>query len=70
MALYVRDALPGIYPAICFGPNSARRAEARAFFKDIEQELGPLSLQEQFKCFCTIPLSIWTWLTEEFDLFQ
>ncbi len=70
MARYVRDALPGIYPAACFGPNRARRAEARAFLKDIAEELGPLAFQEQFKCLCTIPLSIWTWFTEMFDLFQ
>lgn len=67
---YVRSALPGIYPAIRFGPNRERRAEARAFLKDIEQKLGPLSIKERLECWGTIPLSAWTWMTEKLGLFQ
>ncbi len=67
---YVRRALPGIYPAFRFGPNPARRMEALRFMKEIERELGPLSLTERVKCWGTVPLSFWTWLTERLDLFQ
>jgi hypothetical protein len=70
MRTYVRDALPGIYPAIWFAPNRERRDEARAFFFDIEKELGPLSIQERLNCWGTVPLSFWTWITENFNLFQ
>lgn len=70
MRRYVRSALPGIYPAICFGPNRARRAEARQFFREIQEEFGPLSLIERVQCWGTLPLSIWTWVAEKFDLFQ
>jgi hypothetical protein len=70
MRRYVRDALPGIYPAIRFGPNRKRRAEARQFFKEIVQELGPLSVIERLQCWGTLPLSAWTWMTEKFGLFQ
>jgi hypothetical protein len=67
---YVRSALPGLFPAIHFGPNAERRQEIRDFLKEIEKELGPLSLKERFSCWATLPLSAWTWLTEELDLFQ
>jgi hypothetical protein len=70
MADYVRDALPGIYPAMWFGPNRARRAEARAFLHEVIEELGPLSLEGRFKCLGTIPLSLWTWFAEKYHLFQ
>jgi len=70
MRRYVRDALPGIYPAIRFGPNRERRAEARQFLKEIVQELGPLSVKERLQCWGTMPLSAWTWMTEKFGLFQ
>jgi hypothetical protein len=70
MRRFVRDALPGIYPAIRFGPNRERRAEARQFLKEIVQELGPLSVKERLQCWGTLPLSAWTWMTEKFGLFQ
>jgi len=70
MCRYVRNALPGLYPAIYFGPNRERRREARAFLQAVQKELGPLSLQERVKCAGTIPLSFWTWLTEKIHLFQ
>jgi hypothetical protein len=67
---YVRSALPGLFPAIRFGPNADRRQEIRDFLKEIERELGPLSFKERFFCWATLPLSAWTWLTEKLDLFQ
>jgi len=70
MREYVRNALPGLYPAILFGPNRERRAEVRALLKDIEKEFGPLSLQEHIFGWATIPLSAWTWLAEKLTLFQ
>ncbi|MBN1848627.1 MAG: cobalamin-dependent protein [Deltaproteobacteria bacterium] len=70
MGRYVRNALPGIYPAIRFGPNRDRRAEAIQFLKDIEKELGPLSVKERLQCWGTVPLSFWTWMTEKLGLFQ
>ena len=70
MKHYVRKALPGIYPALRFGPNPARRNEARQFLEAIEQEFGPRSLKEHLACWATVPLSLWTWMTETFGLFQ
>lgn len=70
MRLYVRNSVPGIYPAILFGPNRYRRAEAREFLKEIQKELGPLSLKERLRCWGTVPLSLWTWMAEKLDLFQ
>jgi hypothetical protein len=70
MRQYIRNALPGLYPAIRFGPNRERRAEARRLLKEIEKELGPLSIKERLQCWGTIPLSAWTWMTEKLNLFQ
>jgi len=70
MRRYVRKALPGIYPAIRFGPNRERRAEARRFVRDIEEEFGPLSPTERLESWATMPLSLWTWLTGTLGLFQ
>jgi hypothetical protein len=70
MRQYVRDALPGIYPAICFGPNRERRVEARQFLTEIEKELGPISFKERLQCWGTVPLSAWTWIAEKLCLFQ
>ena len=70
MRSYVRSALPGIYPAIRFGPNQQRRSEARQFLREIEDELGSLSLKERLQCWGAIPLSAWTWMTEKLALFQ
>lgn len=70
MRRYVRNALPGIYPAVRFGPNRERRAEALRFLREIEKELGPLSLGERLACWGTVPLSCWTWFTEKLGLLQ
>jgi len=70
MRSYVLNAVPGIYPAILFGPNRNRRAEARAFLREIQREFGTLSVTERLRCWGTVPLSLWTWMTEKLDLFQ
>lgn len=70
MRRYVRDALPGIYPAMRFGPNRERRSEAREFIKEIEKELGPISFKERLQCWGTVPLSAWTYVVERLGLFQ
>jgi hypothetical protein len=70
MAGYVRNALPGIYPAVRFGPNRERRAEAARFLREIEEELGRLSLRERLACWGTVPLSGWSWLTGKLGLLQ
>ena len=70
MRRYVRRALPGIYPAIRFGPTPESRTQARRFLQSIEAELGPLSLKERLICWGTVPLCAWTWMTEKLDLFQ
>jgi hypothetical protein len=70
MREYVRVGLPAIYPAILFGPDPDRRAEARNFLKDIEKEFGPLSFKDRLHCWATIPLSLWTWITAKLRIFQ
>ena len=70
MRRYVRESVAGIYPAVLFGPNRGRRTEAREFLKEIEKELGPLSVKERLRCWGTIPLSAWTWMTAKLGLFQ
>ncbi len=70
MRRYVEKALPGIYPAIRFGPNRERREEARHLFREIELEFGPLSFKDRLRCWCTVPLSFWTWMTAKLGLFQ
>lgn len=67
---YVRQGLPGIYPAIQFGPNRERREEARQFLMEIEREFGNLSLKERLQCWGTVPLAFWTWMSEKLGLFQ
>jgi hypothetical protein len=70
MGGYVRSAVPGLFPAIHFGPNAARRQEAGKFLEEIERELGPLSLKERLYCWATVPFSAWTWLAERLNIFQ
>jgi hypothetical protein len=67
---YVRSAVPGLYPAILFGPNGDRRREAREFLREIEKEIGSLSIKERLSCWATVPLSAWTWVIEKLNLFQ
>jgi hypothetical protein len=63
MREYVRSAIPGIWPAMVFGPNPRIRAEARAFLKDIEFEMGPMSIAERISSWLTLPFCLWTWLS-------
>ena len=67
---YVQSALPAIYPAIRFGPNRQRRAEARRFLEDIVREFGSFTLKNRLECWATIPLSLWTYMKENLGLFQ
>jgi hypothetical protein len=66
----VRSGVAATYPAMLFGPNRARRDEARAFLRDIEKEMGKLSLRERLFCYATIPLSVWTWFASKLNVFQ
>jgi hypothetical protein len=66
----VRSGVAVTYPAMIFGPNKARRDEAREFLRDIEKEMGGLSLKERLFCLATIPLSLWTWLTTKLNILQ
>jgi haloalkane dehalogenase len=66
----VRSGVAATYPAMIFGPNKARRDEAREFLRDIEKEMGGLSLKERLFCLATIPLSLWTWLTTKLNILQ
>ena len=70
MREYVRGAVPALYPAILFGPNRARRADARVLFHEIRQETGGLSIKERLSCLATIILSFWTWLTLKLNISQ
>jgi haloalkane dehalogenase len=67
---YVRSSLPGLYPAILFGPNAERRKEAKEFLKEIERELGPVCAKERLFGWATVPFSAWTWLVERLNVFQ
>jgi hypothetical protein len=67
---YVRSSAAALYPAMIFGPNRDRRAEARRFLKDVEKKLGPLSIRERLFCWATIPLSVWTWTAAKLDILQ
>jgi hypothetical protein len=70
MKQYVRSAIPAMYPAMLFGPNKERRAEARTLLRDIKHEMGRLSMKERLFCMSTIPLSLWTWLTAKLNILQ
>jgi hypothetical protein len=67
---YVRSALPAIYPAIWFGPNRQCREDARQFLDNIVKEFGTLSFKERLACWGTLPLSFWTWMTENVGWLQ
>jgi hypothetical protein len=70
MQTYVRSGRAGIYPAVFFGPNRERRAEAGAFLREIEAELGRQSFSERMAACATVPLAIWTSLTARLNIFQ
>jgi hypothetical protein len=70
MKEYVRNAIPAIYPAMLFGPNKDRGADARALLREIRQETGGLSMKEWLFCLATIPLSAWTWLAAKLNISQ
>jgi haloalkane dehalogenase len=70
MKEYVRRAVPAIYPAMLFGPNKDRRADARELLEEITRETGKISMKERIFCLITIPLSFWTWLTAKLNVFQ
>jgi hypothetical protein len=70
MKEYVRNAVPALYPAMLFGPNKDRRADARALLREIRQETGGLSMKERLFCLASIPLSFWTWLTAKLNILQ
>jgi hypothetical protein len=59
---YVRRAIPGIWPAVVLGPNQRIRSEARSLLKNIESDMGPLSIAERISSWVTLPLCLWTWL--------
>jgi haloalkane dehalogenase len=66
----IRSALPGIVPAILFGPNRENRAKARALFRKICQDTGKLSARELFLCAASPILAVWTALSSRLRLFQ
>jgi len=70
MKEYVRDAVPALYPVILFGPNRARRTDARNLLDEIRQETGELSMKERLLGLASIPLSFWTWLTGKLNIYQ
>lgn len=67
---YVRSAIPGIWPAVVFGLNPRLRAEARSFIKDIELEMGPMSIVERISSWLTLPFCLWTWLSTRLSIGQ
>ncbi len=70
MRIYVRRAIPAMYPAMLLGPNKERRAEARELINDIIQETGRLSITDRLFGIATIPLTAWTWLTKKLHIAQ
>jgi len=70
MKEYVMTAVPALYPAIIFGPNKDRRADARELLREIRQETGALPLKKRLYCLASIPLAAWTWLTAKLNILQ
>jgi hypothetical protein len=70
MRSVVRNSLPALYPATLFGPNRARRTEARVLFEEILGALGGLSRKERALCLATLPFSAWTALAARLKMFQ
>ncbi len=70
MRIYVRRAIPAMYPAILLGPNKERRTEAKELLNEIIQETGSLSITDRLFGIATIPLTAWTWLTKKLHIAQ
>ena len=70
MKEYVRDAVPALYPAMFFGPNKARRSEAKILLDEVTQDAGDLSTKERLLCLGSIGLTFWTWLTTRLNIRQ
>ncbi len=66
----IRSAMPGIVPAILFGPNARARSEARALFNDVRKEIGPLSWGERVRCLGAPVLAVWTSVANRLKIFQ
>ena len=70
LARTVRGAAAGLHAAALFGPNRARRHEARDLLGDVARETGPLTPGERVQCWATVPLAAWTWAARHLNLFQ
>jgi haloalkane dehalogenase len=66
----VRSALPGIVPAILFGPNRSARSAARALFREVRKEIGSLSSDERLECIGSPLLALWTSFANRLRVFQ
>ncbi len=67
---FLRSTLPALYPALLFGPNKDRRAEAKELLREITAATGKLTVKERFFCFATLPLSLWTWCAQKLNIGQ
>jgi B12 binding domain len=66
----LRSGLPGLVPAILFGPSRKTRSDARAMFREIKTEIGGLTLGERFLCRASPILAVWTAVANRLRLFQ
>jgi hypothetical protein len=66
----VIESLPGLYPAMLFGPSRNSRAQARQLSREIRRELGNLSLGQRLMSWGTLLLATWTWLASKLHIFQ
>jgi hypothetical protein len=70
MRSFCRSVVPGLFPALLFGPSKEARRRARELLRDIERETGALTLGEKVKGLGVVLLSGWTWFTLRMNLFQ
>jgi hypothetical protein len=70
MRAFCRSAIPGLFPALLFGPSKEARRRARELLRDIKQETGALTLGEKLEGAGAVLLSGWTWFTLRMNLFQ
>ena len=70
MRSFCRSVIPGLFPAILFGPSKEARRRTRELLRDIERESGALTLGEKVKGAGVVLLSGWTWFTLRMNLFQ